>query len=309
MDLPPDQRYKKKYVLPGGFIPGPNKPKDIDSFVFPGLQHLSAIQKEGLPIWDPLREDDPERESVYKMHPFLLFGTADGPGLCYLHGRNGHQGYYGCRHFCPIPGRRFGRKSDTYYPAIFRPDDPHLPPDSNHPDVNVEGLMDTSSPARLEEYERKLKTVVESHNMARYTENRRNTGISKPSIFSGLSKKHRLSMLGMWPTDLMHLTGLNITDLLLSLWRGTIDCGPGDDTSTWDWAVLTGDFWNQHGATVASFKRHLVSSVERPPRDPAKKINSGYKAKEWLTYVYGMLPALLYRVLPELYSIINGSIG
>ncbi|KAH7916883.1 hypothetical protein BV22DRAFT_1027281, partial [Leucogyrophana mollusca] len=48
----PDSRYKKKYVLPGVIIPGPNKPKNLDSFLFPGFHHLAAIQKEGLPIWD-----------------------------------------------------------------------------------------------------------------------------------------------------------------------------------------------------------------------------------------------------------------
>jgi hypothetical protein len=52
LDLAPDLRYKKKYVLPGGFIPGPNKPKNLDSFVYTGLHHLSALQKDGLHIWD-----------------------------------------------------------------------------------------------------------------------------------------------------------------------------------------------------------------------------------------------------------------
>jgi hypothetical protein len=48
LDLAPDLRYKKKYVLPGGFIPGPKKPKNMDSFVYTGLHHLSALQKDGL---------------------------------------------------------------------------------------------------------------------------------------------------------------------------------------------------------------------------------------------------------------------
>jgi hypothetical protein len=42
-NLAPERRYKKKHVLIGGFIPGPNNPKNIDSFLFPGLQHLCAI--------------------------------------------------------------------------------------------------------------------------------------------------------------------------------------------------------------------------------------------------------------------------
>src|SRR6266404_6238540 len=39
LDLAPDLCYKKQYVLLGGFIPGPNKPKNLDSFVYTGLYH------------------------------------------------------------------------------------------------------------------------------------------------------------------------------------------------------------------------------------------------------------------------------
>ncbi|KAF9488108.1 hypothetical protein BDN71DRAFT_1485158 [Pleurotus eryngii] len=48
LDIEPGTRYKKKYVIPGSVIPGPNKPKNTDSFLFPGLAHISAVQKEGL---------------------------------------------------------------------------------------------------------------------------------------------------------------------------------------------------------------------------------------------------------------------
>ncbi|EGO02450.1 hypothetical protein SERLA73DRAFT_47977 [Serpula lacrymans var. lacrymans S7.3] len=46
-DISPDKHYKKKYVIPGCIIPGPNKPVNINLFLFPGLHHLSAIQKQG----------------------------------------------------------------------------------------------------------------------------------------------------------------------------------------------------------------------------------------------------------------------
>ena len=39
------------YILPGGFIPGPNKPKNLDGFIFSGLCHLAAIRREGLRVW------------------------------------------------------------------------------------------------------------------------------------------------------------------------------------------------------------------------------------------------------------------
>ena len=48
LNLAPERRYKKKHVLVGGFIPRPNNPKNLNSFLLPGLQHLVALQKEGL---------------------------------------------------------------------------------------------------------------------------------------------------------------------------------------------------------------------------------------------------------------------
>ncbi|KAG1727849.1 hypothetical protein EDD22DRAFT_789241, partial [Suillus occidentalis] len=52
VDHSPDRHYKKQHVLPGGVIPGPNKPKYIQSFLYPGFHHLAAIQWEGPSIWD-----------------------------------------------------------------------------------------------------------------------------------------------------------------------------------------------------------------------------------------------------------------
>lgn len=52
VDLAPDKRYKIRSILPGGVIPGPHSPKNLDSFLFPGLAHISALQHERLHIWD-----------------------------------------------------------------------------------------------------------------------------------------------------------------------------------------------------------------------------------------------------------------
>ncbi|KAG2739992.1 hypothetical protein P692DRAFT_20754473, partial [Suillus brevipes Sb2] len=45
----------------------------------------------------------------------------------------------------------------------------------------------------------------------------------------------------------------------------------------------------------------LPGSFDRPPRNPAEKINSGYKAWEWLLYLYGMAPETLFCILPTPY--------
>jgi hypothetical protein len=98
----PGDRYKKKYILPGGFIPGPNKPKNVDSFLLPGMHHLSALQKEGLRIWDA------HIDRVFTSNLYLIYVTADGPGLVYFDGMVGHSGKNGCRLYCGLLGRRKG---------------------------------------------------------------------------------------------------------------------------------------------------------------------------------------------------------
>ncbi|KAJ7263367.1 hypothetical protein C8J57DRAFT_953976, partial [Mycena rebaudengoi] len=64
VDLNPDIRYKKKYVYPGGIIPG--KPKNAETFFFPGLHHVAALMCEGLMIWDAVDE------KVYRSDLFSL---------------------------------------------------------------------------------------------------------------------------------------------------------------------------------------------------------------------------------------------
>ncbi|KAH9937852.1 uncharacterized protein BXZ73DRAFT_44615 [Epithele typhae] len=93
----------------------------------------------------------------------------------------------------------------------------------------------------------------------------------------------------------MHLVSLNITDLLISLFRGTLQCEKTDNRADWDWAVFSDDkVWKAHGAHVEACTRYLPGSFDRPPRNPALKIKSGYKAWEFLIYVFGLGPALLY---------------
>ncbi|KAJ7092934.1 hypothetical protein B0H15DRAFT_777192 [Mycena belliarum] len=99
----------------------------------------------------------------------------------------------------------------------------------------------------------------------------------------------------------MHLHGLNIPDLFISLWRGLIQCDPDDDKSTWDWVVLIGEVWKNHGEEVERATQYLPGCFDKPPRNPAQKMSSGYKAQEFITYLYVLGPALLRRILPEKY--------
>lgn len=83
MNHSPDVRYKRKHILVGAVIPGPNKPKNVDSYLFPGIRHVSALQKQGLSVWNA------HDNTVHTSYPFLAFATADTPGAVYLNGLAG----------------------------------------------------------------------------------------------------------------------------------------------------------------------------------------------------------------------------
>jgi len=288
----PGVRYKKPHVLPAFVIPGPNPPRIMDSFLFRSLQHLSALQKDGLPLWDA------SKVANVTSNPFFALGTADGPGLTYMNGLVGHKGKNGCRLYCGVLGRRKPRDSH-YYPALLKPLPPYDVEGCNHPDPDFND-PDLFVPS-VAKYQEHLRLLVRSPNETRYKANRLETGIVKPSIFLGLDEKHCVPVPLCFGSDIMHHCCLNLPDLLIPLWRGTFDCSSTDKRSNWDWAVLTGNTWIEHGNAVAAATPYLPGSFDRPPRNPALKISSGYKAWEFLMYMYGLGPGVFYGVLPTPY--------
>jgi hypothetical protein len=119
-DYDPSTRYKKKHVLPALVIPGPNKPKNIDSFIFRGFHHLSALQREnegkGIRVWDSIEAD------LVLSRIMFFFGTADALGLTEIDGRVGHHGTHGCRLSCAMKGRH-KPNSGHYYAAHLCPNE------------------------------------------------------------------------------------------------------------------------------------------------------------------------------------------
>ncbi len=296
LNLAPDLRYKVKYVLPGAFIPGPNKPKNIDSFLLPGISHLSALHNAGgLRVWDAVSG------AVFSSKLFLALVTADGPGMTYLNGLVGHQGAQGCRLYCEVRGRH-KPGGTNYYPALLKPHNYDVQ-GCDHPSTNIRVvLLSTSSRSAAVRYDAHLRDLLAAENENQYKRLRLRTGIAKPSIFSGLSSDAFLGIPCCFPADQMHLISLNVTDLLLALFRGTLPCEKTDSKAEWHWAVLVGDVWKAHGCQVAACTPYLPGSFDRPPRNPAEKISSGYKAWEYLLYIFGLGPLLFYATpLPEIY--------
>ena len=289
LDLAPDRRYKIRNIVPGGVIPGPNNPKHIDLFLFPGLAHISAVQKEGMHIWDGYN-----RVAVLSF-VILLLVLADCVGMAELSGSVGHQGKKGCRLLCGLFGRNKPGKPH-YYPVLLRPLDSNAP-GSNHPDFDINNLPGVDT----EVYRKDLNRVLTSPSEAEYQRRRLETGIRKATIFDGI--RRILEPPTCFPGDIMHQPVINLTALMLELWCERADgCRKGDKSrDVWDWAVLKGDVWKAHGQAVADAASCFPRSFDRTPRNPATKLSSGYKAWELLLYFYGLGPGLFYGLLPEPY--------
>ncbi|RDX42284.1 hypothetical protein OH76DRAFT_1458839 [Lentinus brumalis] len=275
-DLSPKHRYQKCYVLPGGIIPGPNKPKDIDSFLLPGLMHISVLQKKGLKIWDAADN------RTFISRPIVLCACADCIAMAYINGLVGHTGAHGCRLWCPLRSRH-QPGCGIYYPAMLKPNDARRGSDGD--DFLPRAPVPTRE-QRGQSYQAALDLVLGSDKQGDYEKNRRETGVGKPSVFSGLPVT--FSVPTMFPPDVMHHLALNIPDIMIGLFTGTFRCATSD---SW--------MWEQHGEHVASMSLSLPSSFDRTPRNIAAKINSGYKAWEHMYHFYVLLPGLLYAIMDD----------
>ncbi|KAL0059792.1 hypothetical protein AAF712_013433 [Marasmius tenuissimus] len=184
-----------------------------DSFLLLTLAHIAACQRRGIKVWDCLWN------RVIEKHPFLLFALADTVAMTDMSKSVGHHQRNGCQLLCNMPGRHKPGVG-TYYPAMLWPegDLPRVPAASAHPDIHV----DTVTAPTVEEYEVHLQRVLEAPNMTQYKKSVLPRALPCPKLF---------------PADLMHLY-YNINQLLLQLWRGTIDYIGGDDPADWPFAIL-----------------------------------------------------------------------
>ncbi|SJL17328.1 uncharacterized protein ARMOST_20878 [Armillaria ostoyae] len=250
-NLLPDLRYKKAYVVPGGTVEGPNKPKNIDSFLFPAVYHISALQKEGLQVWDAYRCQH------FTDIPFFGYGTADGPAMASMSGMVGCHGKCGCHLHCKCQGRR--RENDGhYYPAMAKPMD-YSVHGSDHPDITFSDLHHFRQGIDMW-YNDGIKKLAGARNMVQYQAIRLETGLCRPTIFSGL--QHSLGVPQMFVMDIMHLVSINDPDLLLDLWRGTLQHYAPDKKEDWEWFVLKGKIWKAHRETVTRATPYLPSSYQ-----------------------------------------------
>lgn len=280
--------YGKDFILPEFVVPGPNLPKNHETFLFPTFHHLSACQHNRILCWDT------SADHFFHSCLFLFAGTADTVRMRAMNGWVGHHGRNGCRIQYGMPGHH--KPNQGFYPVMLQPTGWNVP-GCDHPDVNVHSIQLPT----VQEYQEKLNYVLGSLNITQYRAHQAQLGIVRPSILSGLP--FAVPPLKCFPPNTMHHFGLNLGQLLILLWHGTIEHSIHDNNpENWRFKVLVGDAWTTHGQDVADTLRYIPTCIEnRTVHNPVLKLFSGFKASQYMIYLYGLCPVLLYGVLPELF--------
>ncbi len=118
-NLPPNIHFHVNNILSLGIIPGPKKPQDFDSFLWPFSQELFRLAR-GIRSFDALER------SFFTLHAYLLVVFGDIPAISMVMRMKGHNGASPCR-MCEIRGLRTpDQPGTTHYVPLDR---------SSHPDV------------------------------------------------------------------------------------------------------------------------------------------------------------------------------
>ena len=274
-NLPPEIRFWLCYVLCVGIIPGPNKPKDFDSFLWPVIEELLKLLA-GVPAFDAVRQE------VFALRAYLLVIFGDIPAISMVMRMKGHNGICPCR-MCRIGGLRIpGNHGTTHYVPLNRSQHPTVKND--HKAVKV--YQPQSLPLRNhDEFLRSARLVQMASTNAGSERLAKASGIKGIPLLSHLPS---LFFPASFPYDFMHLIFENVIKNLVLLWTGDFK-GLGEGRGEYE---LNPGVWDAIGeATVESGSTIPSAFGTRPPNVADDK--SALTADTWSFWMLYLAPVLL----------------
>ena len=237
-NLPPEQRFQKDNIICVGIIPGPKKPWDADSFIYPLVHELLELAI-GVSAYDALSK------SLFALRAYVITGFGDIPAVSMLMHMKGHNALCPCR-MCGILGIRMpdSRNKTLYVPLSRR----------NHPTAtNVVEYRPEKLPMRSHRAFMAQANAVESAP----TEIQREKLAKKYGIIGIplLSALGSLRFPRSFPYDFMHLVWENLIPNLVLFWSGNYK--GMDEGQPY---VLSPHIWEEVGATSAAATRTIPSS-------------------------------------------------
>nr|CAL10024.1 TPA: transposase domain-containing protein [Cryptococcus neoformans] len=90
LNLPPEERVHTREILSVGLIPGPKKPEDFDSFIYPLVEELLQLTV-GVHTWDA------DLGSFFTLRAHLLYVSGDTPAVSMIMHMKGTGSFHPCR--------------------------------------------------------------------------------------------------------------------------------------------------------------------------------------------------------------------
>lgn len=251
-NLPPEIRFHLEHIIPLGVIPGPKKPVDFDSFMWPALQEFVRLAV-GVHAYDALTD------AYYALRAFLILVFGDILAISMVMRMKGHNGFTPCR-ICNIHGIRVpGSRQPTLYVPLDR---------THHPDAGSSDL----SPISYDPLALPLRThpeYLEQAHSAQFapteTEYNRLSRLHGIKGIPALSVLSSLSFPSSFPYDFMHLIFENVLKNLMLLWTGTYK---GLDMGTEEYQIAP-TVWDAIGAVSAESGDTIPSSFGPRPLNVA----------------------------------------
>jgi hypothetical protein len=219
-NLPPDIRFHLEHIICLGVIPGPSKPHDFDSYLWPLVEELLRLEM-GIAAFDGVSN------KAISLHAFLILVFGDIPAISMVMRMKGHGAVSPCR-FCKIKGVRVPseKQNKRYYVPLDRSTHPLVEEDPTQiPVYNPHAL-----PLRTHEEFMCQAREVETARPTRSKELAKEYGIKGVPLLSHLSS---LTFPHSFPYEFMHLIWENLIPNLIDLWTDkfkNLDSGSEDYT-------------------------------------------------------------------------------
>lgn len=274
-NLPPEIRFHINNILALGVIPGPKKPIDSDSFLWPLLLELFRLAN-GTRAFDILTS------KLFSLRAYLILVFGDIPAMSMIMRMKGHNGLSPCR-MCEIKGLRIPETdTTTHYVPLDRTNYPHTQTEATQaydaeslPLRNHETLIAQANEVQA------AATISAADTLAK------KYGIKGIPLLSYLPS---LSFPSSFPYDFMHLIWENLIKNLILHWTGKFkDLDDGAESYR-----LPNAIWEAIGESTASSGSTIPSAYGS--RVPNIATNSSYcSAEMWSFWTLYLGPVLLRR--------------
>lgn len=274
-NLPPEIRFHFKHTLCLGVIPGPKKPADADSFLWPFIQEMLRLAI-GVRAYDILLS------KLFALRAFLIVVFGDIPAISMIMRMKGHNAISPCR-MCYILGVRIpGARGTTHYVPLDQ---------RNHPDVRgKQDRMQSFDPKCLPKrrHAEILAQAAEVDSATTITEAERlakQYGVKGTPVLSFLDS---LDFPRSFPYDFMHLIWENLIPNLVLHWTGEFK---GLDSGKESYHISRA-IWEAIGEKTAAAGSTIPSAYgPRVPNIATEK--SLFSAELWSFWTLYLGPVLL----------------